>query len=164
LVKLILLAEMNKRVLQRDFEKDHAYYFELQRELNDPYANTSYALQFEELLSDLSQSETQQQLIFYKRLVYLLSLGLLVSFVCMFFLGRQVVKRKKDAEMDPIHLTKQEEKIAMLILQEKSNKEIASALFISLSTVKTHIRNLYAKYEVSNRQQFAAKMKNHPRD
>ena len=64
----------------------------------------------------------------------------------------------------PISLTKQEARIAKLILADKTNKEIASELYISLSTVKTHIRNLYAKYEVSNRQQFAEKMNNQPGD
>ena len=37
------------------------------------------------------------------------------------------------------------------IAEGKSNKEIASELFISLSTVKTHINNLYKKLDVSSR-------------
>ena len=73
-------------------------------------------------------------------------------------------KKKQPPVNEAISLTNQEEKIAKLIMQEKSNKEIASELFISLSTVKTHIRNLYAKFEVNNRHQFTAKIKNHPRD
>lgn len=47
--------------------------------------------------------------------------------------------------------TRQEEKILSLILEEKSNKEIASELFIELSTVKTHINKLYAKLGAKNR-------------
>jgi DNA-binding CsgD family transcriptional regulator len=50
------------------------------------------------------------------------------------------------------------------MIENKTNKEIASELFISLNTVKTHIRNLYAKLEVSNRGEFVQKYKNHPRD
>jgi len=49
--------------------------------------------------------------------------------------------------------TKQEEKILSLILEEKSNKEIASELFIELSTVKTHINKLYAKLGAKNRNE-----------
>jgi len=50
-------------------------------------------------------------------------------------------------------LTPQEQKIVNHILQEKSNKEIAAELFVSLSTVKTHINNLYKKLEVSSREE-----------
>jgi len=47
--------------------------------------------------------------------------------------------------------TPQEEKILSLISAGKSNKEIASELFIELSTVKSHINKLYAKMKVSSR-------------
>ncbi len=50
-------------------------------------------------------------------------------------------------------LTQQEEKILTLIYEGKSNKEIASELFIELSTVKTHINKLYAKLNVKNRNE-----------
>lgn len=49
-------------------------------------------------------------------------------------------------------LTNQEEKIYNFIKQGFSNKEIASELNISLSTVKTHINNLYKKMNVSSRK------------
>ena len=54
-------------------------------------------------------------------------------------------------------LSKQEITVRNLILEGKSNKEIASELFISLSTVKTHITNLYAKLNVGNRQELFQK-------
>lgn len=49
-------------------------------------------------------------------------------------------------------LTNQEQKIYNFIKQGFSNKEIASELNISLSTVKTHINNLYKKMDVSSRK------------
>ena len=33
------------------------------------------------------------------------------------------------------------------------NQEVADKLFISLNTVKTHVRNIYLKLEVENRSQ-----------
>ncbi|HEY5689467.1 MAG TPA: helix-turn-helix transcriptional regulator, partial [Yeosuana sp.] len=39
------------------------------------------------------------------------------------------------------NLTKQEQNILALILENKSNKEIAEILFVSVSTIKTHINN-----------------------
>ena len=50
-------------------------------------------------------------------------------------------------------LTAQEQKIVTEILKDKTNKEIASDLFISLSTVKTHINNLYKKLSVTSREE-----------
>ena len=49
--------------------------------------------------------------------------------------------------------TNQEEKILHLIRAGKSNKEIAEALFIELSTVKSHINKLYSKLGVTNRKE-----------
>ena len=164
LVKLILLYGISENILERDFEKDAEFYLALKSELKNYYSNKSYALQYEDLISNVSISKTQQELTFYKRMTYLLSFVVLALTCCVFFLFVQVRRKQKYSENETINLTNQEEKVAKLIIQEKSNKEIASELFISLSTVKTHIRNLYAKYEVSNRQQFTAKMKNHPRD
>ena len=50
-------------------------------------------------------------------------------------------------------LTNQEQKTLSLILTDKSNKEIASELFISVSTVKSHINNLYKKLNVTSREE-----------
>lgn len=50
-------------------------------------------------------------------------------------------------------LTQKEAEILQFIGQGKSNKEIAQALFIEISTVKTHINKLYAKAGVNNRQE-----------
>ncbi|MDD2361464.1 MAG: helix-turn-helix transcriptional regulator [Oscillospiraceae bacterium] len=51
--------------------------------------------------------------------------------------------------LDP--LTVREQEVLQLILSGKSNREIASTLFISENTVKTHIRNIFSKYDVSSR-------------
>jgi DNA-binding CsgD family transcriptional regulator/MFS family permease len=51
--------------------------------------------------------------------------------------------------LDP--LTVREQEVLQLILSGKSNKEIAQLLFISESTVKTHVRNIFSKYDVGSR-------------
>ena len=48
-------------------------------------------------------------------------------------------------------LTVREQEVLQLILSGKSNREIAGALFISESTVKTHTRNIFSKYDVGSR-------------
>lgn len=50
-------------------------------------------------------------------------------------------------------LTAKEQEILDLILAGKSNKEIASCLFIEVSTVKTHINKIYGKLDVKSRRE-----------
>lgn len=51
--------------------------------------------------------------------------------------------------LDP--LTVREQEVLEVLLDGRSNREIAAALFISENTVKTHVRNIYAKYDVRSR-------------
>jgi DNA-binding CsgD family transcriptional regulator len=48
-------------------------------------------------------------------------------------------------------LTAREQEVLNLILTGKSNRQIAESLNISESTVKTHARNIFAKYNISSR-------------
>jgi DNA-binding NarL/FixJ family response regulator len=52
-------------------------------------------------------------------------------------------------------LTKREREVLVELSKGKSNKEIASSLYITEKTVKTHISNIFAKLEVSDRTQAA---------
>jgi len=49
------------------------------------------------------------------------------------------------------HLTQREEEVLHLLLEHKSNQEIANELFLSIGTVKTHIHNIFVKLEVKKR-------------
>ena len=51
--------------------------------------------------------------------------------------------------LDP--LTDREQEVLQLILSGKSNREIGRDLFISENTVKTHVRNIFSKYDVVSR-------------
>ncbi len=54
---------------------------------------------------------------------------------------------------EKFYLSSRENEILTLITQNKSNKEIARALFISINTVKYHIKKLYQKLHIKNRKQ-----------
>ena len=56
-------------------------------------------------------------------------------------------------------LSKRELEILGLLAQGHSNQEIAAKLFVSLSTVKTHIQNLFEKLDVKRRIQAVEKAK-----
>jgi len=58
-----------------------------------------------------------------------------------------------------LELSKRELQILNLMAKGHSNKEIAAELFISLSTVKSHIQNLFAKLDVKRRLQAVEKAK-----
>lgn len=50
-------------------------------------------------------------------------------------------------------ISSREQEIINLLVDGKTNREIAEQLFISDNTVKTHVKNIYAKLSVSNRVQ-----------
>jgi DNA-binding NarL/FixJ family response regulator len=54
-------------------------------------------------------------------------------------------------------LTEREEKVLALVAEGAGNAQIAKALHLSESTVKFHLRNLFAKLGVSNRTEAAAR-------
>ena len=165
LVKLLAFSKItiNAKNLKRNFKNDPHFYYNIQNNLNQYYSGTSYYLQFQEEISKLSVSVINQKYKFHKTLNYILSIILLSLLIALFFLLRKLKeKRKKEIAIEVSTLTNQENKVAELICSGMSNKEIASNLFISSSTLKTHIRNLYSKLEISNRQQLIDKLKNHP--
>ena len=52
-----------------------------------------------------------------------------------------------------VELTRREEEVLRLICRGVSNDEIARRLFLSINSVKSHIRTLYRKIEVERRPQ-----------
>jgi LuxR family transcriptional regulator, maltose regulon positive regulatory protein len=57
------------------------------------------------------------------------------------------------------HLSDRELEVLRFIAVGLSNKKITEELFISISTVKTHLRNIYSKLDVNSRTQATVKAK-----
>lgn len=167
LVKLLAYSHIKRNVsgLSHDFKSNPDFYYDLSEELNEKYSGMSYYTQFQEEISKLSASIIHQKYLFHKRLNYLLSVIILSLLTTILLLFRKLrMKNKQEIITEVSTLTAQEEKIAKLICEGMSNKEIAFSLFISLSTVKSHIGNLYSKLNVANRRQLVEKLQIHTRD
>ncbi len=129
----------------------NSYYQELLERLQKTYPKSPFTEQFQqELMADTvlvnkqkASSYTWQYFLFGGIAVFLVQL----SYRVFKKRKRTILKKAKVA------LTPQELKIFDAINQGKSNKEIASELFISLSTVKTHINNIYKKLEITSRDE-----------
>jgi DNA-binding CsgD family transcriptional regulator len=57
-----------------------------------------------------------------------------------------------------VQLSKREKEVVQLVLQGKSNKQIALSLNIAVRTVEFHLRNVYAKFKVSSRIELILKL------
>lgn len=64
-----------------------------------------------------------------------------------------------EIELEKLNLSKREHEVLQLVTMGQSNSEIANNLFLSISTVKTHVSNLYTKMNVKSRGQAIAKAK-----
>lgn len=86
---------------------------------------------------------------------------LLVSFlVLILFFGIDWGRSKRYVVLtdnSESKLTDREKEIVKLIISRKKNAEIASTLFVELSTIKSHINNIYKKENVSSRQEIKEK-------
>ncbi|MRI00569.1 helix-turn-helix transcriptional regulator [Kriegella sp. EG-1] len=132
---------------------DNPYYSELLERLQKKYPNELFTQLYKtEIASDkMLHSVNKPESTSWK---WLLGIPFVLSIFLNIFLiwqRKSTLQKLKNNALDK--LTSQEQKIVDEILNDKTNKEIAAALFISLSTVKTHINNLYKKLNVSSREE-----------
>jgi len=133
--------------------KQNTYYDELLERLERTYPNSPYTRQYKtELAADKFSVEiTTKETSSYW--VWIIIGLLIVSGLLNVFQFQKLKTHKHSNKLTEKKLTQQEKKILDLILQDKTNKEIASLLFLSISTIKTHINNLYKKIDVESREE-----------
>lgn len=64
-----------------------------------------------------------------------------------------------EVELTKLNLSSREYEVLQLIAQGCSNADMAAKLFLSVSTIKTHVSNLFVKMEVRSRTQAIDKAK-----
>lgn len=65
--------------------------------------------------------------------------------------GDQIGPQLPSDSEAPTVLTEREREVLALIAKGASNREIAAELYLSVDTVKTHVRHLFGKLDVANR-------------
>lgn len=155
MVKLIGIKQLdNKDLLEKDIVENSEYYVALLIDLKESDIERSEYLFLENKLAFLTTEVAESKYV-TSTIINILLVVVVAGLV--FFLYRLKRRKSQHAIAD---LSKQEKNIQGLILEGKSNKEIANELFISLSTVKTHITNIYNKLQVSSRQELLRKTQN----
>lgn len=152
-VKLIGIKELEKKqLLDKDIAVNKEYYSALLKELKESDINPVEYLFFELKLAKFKILTIEESYTVSRSLNFIF--GFLILGILFY------IYQFKGSKQTLTVLSNQELAIKNLILEKKSNKEIATTLFISVSTVKTHITNLYKKLEVTNRIDLFNKFKN----
>lgn len=155
LVKLMSIQELDsKNLLDTDIKENPDYYEQLLGQLKGSDLKPEYYTYLE---SKLNQYHYQRSDTFFKTSMVL---NILLVLLVVWVVFKWMSDRRRPEIETTTPLSKQETLVKNLILEGKSNKEIAAALFISVSTVKTHITNIYSKLQVSNRSELIGQYKN----
>ncbi|RFM32415.1 response regulator transcription factor [Chitinophaga silvisoli] len=90
------------------------------------------------------------------KLDYYLSVIAVTFLIAGIWISRERVTKNAPKPVQPApdyQLTAKELEVLALIASGKANKEIAASLYVEMSTVKTHINNIYNKLSVKNRKE-----------
>ncbi|WP_321372145.1 helix-turn-helix transcriptional regulator [uncultured Draconibacterium sp.] len=150
---------------ETDFLRNSEFYFNFQKRLEEELSVTPYTEAYSELLDELIgfrvfvcempgvQPKWKDWMMIIEAVIIFVLIVILYGFY------RQLQKIR-DRENNPVNnmkslydgLTLKQQEILGLLVEGKTNKEIAQELFVELSTVKTHINNIYRQLNVSTRK------------
>ena len=147
-VKLVAMQVLDERnLLHRDIEENRDYYTTLLDKLRQSEIPPVDYQFLEEKMAYLNQS------LLSRKLGWSTGLNIGLMFVVLVLTVSLIYLKRKPRRSENVALSKQETLVRNLILQGKSNKEIANELYVSLSTVKSHITSIYSKLNVSGRRE-----------
>jgi DNA-binding CsgD family transcriptional regulator len=140
--------------------------------LEKQYPGTAYTQDYSDLLNDLIgfrefvcempgvQPKWKDQLIIAESIF----IFLLLIVIVWFFVTQKKNSRNSNGNESQLNLydslTSKQQEILQLLGEGKTNKEIAQELFVELSTVKTHINNIYRQLNVGTRKEASAYIRN----
>lgn len=132
--------------------KNNSYYNNLKTRLENTYPSAAYTKQYtNELEADryMLESSGKKSASHWNLLLYfILGASIILN---LFFVYRNWKQKQSKLEDLKAKLSKQEQVVLEHLLMDKTNKDIAESLFLSVSTVKTHTNNIYKKLNVQSR-------------
>ncbi|BAO74876.1 response regulator transcription factor [Winogradskyella sp. PG-2] len=132
--------------------KDNDYYDNLKSRLETNYPNAPYTRQYaNELEADRYMLAASNGDINFNWNYYLYGIIAFSGILNLFLLYRNWQRRQSTTKDLKAKLSKQEQVVLDHLLQDKTNKDIAESLFLSVSTVKSHTNNIYKKLNVQSR-------------
>ena len=96
----------------------------------------------------------------YSSIPYVLYGLFLVTYFLNYSLPTPVgLDQVSESFLSAYNITGREREIIQMVIQGKSNADIAGELFISLATVKTHLHNIYQKVGADSRYDLLARVR-----
>lgn len=163
---LVSLAAVNYTDFEEYFDIDRDFYEDFGQRLKQDLPNSIYTKNYFRKLNYYAFEDTSPIPNWVSWVISSLTIGLLTMSGLAFYFYRQINLKENIPEANDSQqitllydkLTLKEREILALIQAGKANKEIASELFIGVSTVKTHINKIYAKLEVRSRKEVVSKL------
>jgi DNA-binding CsgD family transcriptional regulator len=91
------------------------------------------------------------------RILIILSIFIIIGLTVKFYSDLTEHYKLSSTTLQNIYsITDRETEIVVLLLQGKSNKDIAQELFVEEVTIKKHMQNIFKKFNVSNRTSLMA--------
>jgi len=136
---LVALYAIYKSHFEIDIEKNRSYYTRFIDKWSGK--DSPYFTEFKKKIP----SEQKERNYSYLFAIAGLFIGVILTILFL---------KRKQKSTNPLQiLTIQERKIFTLLQNEKSNKEISEQLNISLSTVKSHVNNIFSKLNIKSRRE-----------
>lgn len=165
---IVSLAAVVNTDLDHYFETDRYFYEDFGDRLKKELSHSSYTKNYFRKLHyyGFEETTTLPNWVFWS--IGLLALSFLImSGVAFYFYKKSVTNNSATTPKVSTEtvadlydkLTLKEREILALIKAGKANKEIASQLFIGVSTVKSHINKIYSKLEVRSRKEVVSKIR-----
>jgi DNA-binding CsgD family transcriptional regulator len=128
-------------VYESDFAKDFALHPDFYNRFVDKWdsENSTYFVAFRNFIG------------YRPGIHWMVPVAIFLCSILLVFFIQKLIRHRRKSKM--VRLTLQERKILAHLKSGMSNKEIADACAISVSTVKSHVNNIYAKLGVRSRKE-----------
>ncbi|MBN1822047.1 MAG: helix-turn-helix transcriptional regulator [Prolixibacteraceae bacterium] len=145
---------------ETDFLRNSNFYINFKNRLHNEFPSAIYTSVYDDLLNSLVDfrdlvCEIPGVAPKWKDYLLILESALIVFLLTWILLKKTKLKATDSFKSETdiyFRLTEKEKQILKLISEGKTNKEISKLLFIELSTVKTHINNIYKQIKVPDRK------------